>query len=137
MSTSDELNGHLDREALAVAISKSDAAYEAVQSLYLVAYGARDAAITAANGVGECLQAVGSLTAEIAKLAENILELKRRTDSMRPKVESVPDVVQHAISEDRLKQYQQAEKENRKLRAGLIVAVAGGVAAAIATHFIH
>lgn len=137
MSTEDDLNGDLDRGALAIAISKSDAAYEAVQRLYVVAYGARDAATTAANGVGECLHAIGSLTAEIGRLAENILELKRRTDSMRPKVESVPDIVQHAISEDRLKQYQQAEKDNKKLKVGFAVAVVGGVAAAVATHFIH
>lgn len=137
MPTSDDLNGHLDREALAVAISKSDAAYEAVQRLYIVAHGAREAAMTAADGVGECLQAIGRLTGELSGLAANILEIKRRTDSMRPKVESVPDIVQHAISEERLRQYQQTEKDNKKLKAALVVAVVGGVATAIAAHFIH
>lgn len=111
--------------------------WQAILAVASLAREAKDAALSAANHALSAHQNTGAIMVTLARIEADVQALKLARDSMRPKLESVPELVEHVVDRRALATHEQTAKENRNLKAALVVAIVGGIAAAVASHFIH
>ena len=101
----------------------------------------------AADGYGDCMQAIGVLTAEISTLRKDMTHgfehiaahIDREANDVRERMASLPDMVAHAVEEadeiTKVRELRAIVRRQRKLGWAVIPPVIVIVIAALVLHF--
>jgi hypothetical protein len=97
----------------------------------------------AADGYGDCMQAIGVLTAEVSTLRKDMTQgferIDREANDVRERMASLPDMVAHAVEEadeiTKVRELRAIVRRQRKLGWSVIPPVIVIVIAALVLHF--